>query len=209
MITSISVLSPRHSKGMHLIATSRQGIRFYFRVGTFENGKRKVLELHLSDIRMPPATIKYDKIHVPECIYNNNYYLHNFKIDVAIAEGTPDKLELQNIRTCYVNNDVCILINGSAIERDNIICLCRDFIINRFEDKNQPIYYSESLNTMENVEKIYDIIEVSNDSLYPSKRTNNEMINEYLDTKQKYLLLTRNGIKVFERIFPINQLLNV
>lgn len=54
---------------MHLIATSRQGIRFYFRVGTFEKGKRKVQELHLSDIRMPPATIRYDKTHIPECIY--------------------------------------------------------------------------------------------------------------------------------------------
>lgn len=139
-----------------------------------------------------------------------NVYIHNYIfIDVAIAEGTPDKLELQNIRTCYVNNDVCILINGSAIERDNIICLCRDFIINRFEDKNQPIYYSESMNVLNNVDKVYDIIEVSNDSLYQSKLTNNEMINEYLGTKQKYLLLTRNGIKVFERIFPIHQLLNV
>lgn len=106
---------------------------------------------------MPPITIDYEKDSYPERIF------YIILLDIALAEGTPDKLKLQNIRLAYTNTDVCLLIDGSVNSKDTIIALTRDFIIHRIKEISQPVLYSESMDVIRNVDKIYDIIEVTKD----------------------------------------------
>ncbi|ESO88145.1 hypothetical protein LOTGIDRAFT_234706 [Lottia gigantea] len=177
-IVSISALTKSESSNIHLVAVTMSGVRLYFTTNPFGGGKSRPTMLTLVHVRLPPGFSANSTISRPANIAKSSY-------SKGVLMMVAGQNEINDILWC-VSNDT-FPIQSQLMESYTALTIDGP----TWAMSEVPI---KSINTRISTSSMFD------------KSDPPIVVNQHIESCRKFVLLTSQGSRIFNKLRPVEQL---